>query len=148
MTKWAIYLHYRSSGAYETLRSSGVIALPSQRSLRDYTHHFQSKCGFSEEVDQQLVAHPDVRGAEHWTRYVILFLDEMHIREDLVYNKHTGALIGFTNLADITSHLETFEHSLNTTDTTNVCPPLAKSMFVIMVRGLFGCRMPSSHASI
>ncbi len=139
MIKWAIYLHYRSSGAYETLRTSGLIALPSQRSLRDYTHHFQAKVGFSDEVDQQLVSHPHVRGAEVWQRHVILLLDEMHIREDLVYNKHTGALVGFANLGEITSHLQEFERSLETTETTKTqaCPPLAKSMLVIMVRGLF-----------
>ena len=136
MIKWAIYLHYRSSGAYDTLRSSGVIALPSQRSLRDYTHHFEAKIGFSDEVDQQLVSHPDVRKGEEWQQYVILLLDEMHIREDLVYNKHTGALVGFANLGDISGHLEQFEHALEKDDVKQACQPLAKSMFVIMVRGL------------
>ena len=136
MIKWAIYLHYRSSGAYDQLRSSGVIALPSQRSLRDYTHHFQAKVGFSDEVDQQLVSHPDVREGEEWQRYVILLLDEMHIREDLVYNKHTGALVGFANLGDITGHLEQFQRALETADVKQACQPLAKSMLVIMVRGL------------
>lgn len=34
--KWCLYLHYRSSGAYEVLRSSGLIHLPSGRTLRDY----------------------------------------------------------------------------------------------------------------
>ena len=65
--KWAMYLHYRSSGAYDQLRFSGVIALPSQCSLRDYTHHFQAKVGFSDEVVQQLVSHPDVREGEGWS---------------------------------------------------------------------------------
>ena len=36
----------------------------------------------------------------------------MHIREDLVYDKHTGALLGFTNLGAINSHLDRFEQSL------------------------------------
>ena len=31
-------------------------------------------------------------------------MDEMHIREDLVYDKHTGALIGFANIGDINCH--------------------------------------------
>ena len=79
LIKWAVYLHYHSSGAYDTLRSSGIIQLPSQRTLRDYTHHFKAKVGFSAEVEQQLVSHPDVRDAEEWKRHVILVLDEMHI---------------------------------------------------------------------
>ena len=34
--KWCLYLHHKSSGAYETLRNSGLIRLPSGRTLRDY----------------------------------------------------------------------------------------------------------------
>ena len=51
------------------------------------------------------MSHPDVRDAEEWKRHVIVLLDEMHICEDLVYNKHTGALMSFANLGDITDHL-------------------------------------------
>ena len=31
--------------------------------------------------------------------------DKMHIKEDLVYDKDTGALVGFTFLGDTTEHL-------------------------------------------
>ena len=70
-----------------------------------------------------------------WHKLVILLLDEMHIREDLVYDKHTGKMIGFTNLGDINNHLLAFEHSMEgNKHEENV---LAKSMMVFMVRGLF-----------
>ena len=49
LIKWAIYLHYHSSGACDMLRSSVIIQLPSQRTLRGYTHYFQAKVKFSEE---------------------------------------------------------------------------------------------------
>ena len=39
MIMWCVYLHHLSSTAYETLRRSGIVHLPSQRTLRDYTHH-------------------------------------------------------------------------------------------------------------
>ncbi len=45
MIKWALYLHHQSSGAYETLRSLGCVTLPSQRTLRDYTHDFKACVG-------------------------------------------------------------------------------------------------------
>ena len=45
----------RSSGAYETLRSSGCLHLPSQRTLRDYTHYVKAAAGFSHEVDLMLM---------------------------------------------------------------------------------------------
>ena len=42
-------------------------------------------------------------------RYVVLVMDEMHIKECLIFNKHTGALVGFTNLGEINEHLRKFE---------------------------------------
>ena len=59
------------------------------------------------------MSHPDLSDTEDWKRHVVLLLDEMHIKEDLVYNKHTGTLVGFLNLSDVSTHLEEFEHSLN-----------------------------------
>ena len=38
-----------------------------------------------------------------------LVLDEIHIREDLIYDKHQGTLIGFTNLGDVNNCLVKFE---------------------------------------
>ena len=64
--------------------------------LRDYSHHTEAHVGFSDEADQQLMSIADVAQVEDWQKYVIVLMDEMHIREDLVYDKHTGALLGFT----------------------------------------------------
>ena len=66
---------------------------------------------------------------------MILLLDEMHVKEDLVYDKHSGAMIGFANLGDINDHLLQFESSL--LEDKQMSPRLAKSMMVFMVRGLF-----------
>ena len=133
MIKWALYLQYQSAGAYETIRS--YIALPSQRTLRDYSHHTEAHVGFSDEADKQLMSIADVAPVQDWQKYVIVLMDEMHIREDLVYDKHTGALLGFTYLGDINSHLDRFEQSLQTNTISDSV--LAKTMLVIMVRGLF-----------
>ena len=55
MIKWALYLSHQSGKAYETLRESGCIALPSQRTLRDYTYFLNSTMGFSDDVDKHLM---------------------------------------------------------------------------------------------
>ena len=47
MIKWCLYLKHLSSKAYETIRERGCIALPSQRTLRDYSHCIHSSSGFS-----------------------------------------------------------------------------------------------------
>ena len=101
MIRWCLYLRHQSSRAYETLRESGVIRLPSQRTLRDYTNHVNAKIGFSHEVDQQLMDASSVLTIEEWQKCVVLVFDEMHIREDLIYNKHTGELVGFADLGEV-----------------------------------------------
>ena len=80
MIRWCIYLLHQLQGAYETLRR--VVALPSQRTLRDYTHHVPPTPGFSAEVDCQLINAANLDQCEERERYVILVLDEMHIKED------------------------------------------------------------------
>ena len=125
----------RSSGAYEQLKSSGLLHLPSQRTLRDYTHYIQANTGFSTNVDRLLMETAKVTTCPDREKCTLLLLDEMHIREDLVFDKHSRALIGFTSLGDITDHLIKFEESL--TEDKLPKPKLAKTMMVFMVRGLF-----------
>ena len=55
MIKWCLYLRHVSSRGYEVLRNSGVISLPSQRTLWDYTHFLEAAPGFSAQVDQLLM---------------------------------------------------------------------------------------------
>ena len=54
MIRWCIYLHHQPQGAYETLRQSECIKLPSQRTLHDYTHHIKPTISYSAGVDSQL----------------------------------------------------------------------------------------------
>ena len=55
MIKWCLFLRHQSSKAYELLRDSGCIHLPSQRTLRDYSHCVKSEAGFSTAVDLLLM---------------------------------------------------------------------------------------------
>ncbi|XP_019855057.1 PREDICTED: uncharacterized protein LOC109583952 [Amphimedon queenslandica] len=120
--------------AYETIRDSGCIALPSQRTLRDYSNAVKAEAGFSSQVDNQLLLASKLMTSAKYHNLIVVLIDEMHIREDLVYNKHTGNLVGFTDIGDINNHLMRFKKSL---DSENTPPPLAKSMVSFMVKGLF-----------
>ena len=55
MIMLCLTLKLLSTSAYHSLRTSGFITLPSERTLRDYTHYFKSKTGFQHEVDKMLV---------------------------------------------------------------------------------------------
>ena len=134
LIKWCIHLHMLSSSCYNSLRSTGVIRLPSERTLRDYTNVIKAKSGFQLEVDRQLFKEAKVDELAEHQKYVALIFDEVKIKEDLVYNKHTGEMIGFVNVTDINHHLAAFERHCKK-DTP--CHNVAKHMLVFMVRGLF-----------
>ena len=116
MIRWCLYLRHKSSKAYDVVRESGAIALPSQRTLRDYTHHVKAYTGFSVEVDQQLAQAGKLTTCKEHEKLVVLLLDEMHVREDLIYDKHTGSLIGFSNLGETNIHLSTFEKQMQSVE--------------------------------
>ena len=135
--RWCLYLHHRSSGAYSTLRNSGVIALPSERTLRDYRHFACSTPGFSKDVDLQLLDLIKAQKPANVANYVSVIIDEMYIKEGLVFDKHSGSLTGFTDLGDVCNLLAEYEQQQNGDGSTNFRRPVAKCMVVFMVRGLF-----------
>ena len=133
MIKWCLNLQLISSSAYHCVRTSGFLKLPSQRTLRDYTHYFKSVAGFNPDVNLQLQREVDLQSLSVSKRYVALVIDEMKIKEDLVYDKNSGSIIGFTSLGDIGDTLTELEDkSRNTTH-----PSVAQYILVIMVRGIF-----------
>ena len=89
MIRWCLYLRHLSSSTYELLRESGVMKLPSQRTLRvDYTYIARAKPGFGTDIDAHLLRESRIDTRPPHERHVILLMDEMHIREDLVSDQH------------------------------------------------------------
>ena len=89
--RWCLYLHHRSSGCYKTLRNSGLLYLPTERTLQDYRHFSPSSAGFSKSLDEQLLEQVNAQKPENLAKYVGVVLDEMYVKESLVYDKHTGS---------------------------------------------------------
>ena len=89
--------------------------------------------GFSADVDQQLYEDARVSSLEEWQTFVVLLMDEMHIRDELVYDKHTGSLVGFTDLGDINSHFDRLEQTVRKGNISDKTSPLATSIMVMMV---------------
>ena len=134
MIRWALYLHHRSSGAYNVLRNSGVITLPSTRTLCDYRHFTAAKSGFSAIADFQLLEL--IKQKKHsLSKYVFILLDEMYLKEGLVYDKGTGFLLGFSDLGGVIQEVKDLEEAITSDKSSG--RPLAKTMMVFMVRGIF-----------
>ena len=149
--RWCLYLRHQSSKAYETLRQSGCLHLPSQCTLQDYSHCVKAEAGFSTEVDCHLMKAVNMESCPEWHKLVILLIDEIHIKESLVYDKFTGKMVGFVDLGDVNDHLLAFERTVEKNEESQ--PVLAKSMMVAMVRGIFTnlhypyAQFPCSHIS-
>ncbi len=60
--------------------------------MYDYTHYFRNKVGFQDEVNQQLVEEVAKLSLPSSRKCIALLIDEMKIKEGLVYNKHTGKI--------------------------------------------------------
>ena len=84
-------LQYKSSSAYEALRSTGVIKLPSGRTLRDYKHFAPPVTRFSDEYDKQLLDFAKKKSGV-LSKHVGIMID-----------KHTEALTGFLDLVEVIS---------------------------------------------
>ncbi|SMN01763.1 hypothetical protein SPONN_22 [uncultured Candidatus Thioglobus sp.] len=105
--KWCLHLKYLSSGSYNALRST-LLVLPSERTLRDYTHFVKAGIGFKKQDNDQLLKEVDVTNERE--RHVVLMWDEMKIKNDLVYDKHSCEIVGFTNIGEINNTLDTYEY--------------------------------------
>ena len=74
-----------SSSAYDSLRH--VLVLPSDRTLRDYTHYIKAGIGVQVDVMKQLMSEANINSLEDWQTYVALVFNEVKIKEGIVYNK-------------------------------------------------------------
>ena len=96
--KGCLSLASKSKSAYEELRNSNILRLPSTRTLVDYKNLIKPGTGFCKEIiDNLCEITKDYSNVE---RYIVLLFDEMKIRSNLVFNKHTEELTGFLDLGD------------------------------------------------
>ena len=131
---WCLHLCLKSSGAYHKLRESGVLKLPSERTLRDYTYCIPPNTGFQGAVAEQLVKDSKLNTLPDSHKFIVITFDEMKIREGLVYDKYTDQLIGFVTLDDVSNHLLQLERSC-TSAVPTASPNLATHMLVLVIRG-------------
>ena len=135
--RFALNLKYLSSSAYKAVRQSGIISLPSERTLADYTHWTHPHAGvqleFIEQFRTMLLA-DSTNGLLHSIQSKVFSMDEMRIKSGLVFNKHTGCLIGFVDLGGANRDLE---QAIRGDAEQNSTAILANQAFVFMVRAVF-----------
>ena len=93
LIKFAVMLRHQSPALYKTLRETGVLRLPGESTLWDYTGVFPAAPGFQPHVLQDLALKASTLAGKD--KFVCLLHDEMKICKDLVFSKKTDSLIGY-----------------------------------------------------
>ena len=109
INRWCLYLRSKSTKAYHGVHN--LLALPSQQTLFDYINATKVGTGFKDSAVHQLVAKAmklKIYEADH-TQFVGIILDEVQINSDLVFNKHSGELVGYVDLDHVSSELLNLE---------------------------------------
>ena len=102
--------------------------------LCDCRHFAPSEPGFSPSTDLQLLEVVNQQQPESLSKYVTIVLNQIYIEEGLVYDKWSGALIGYADLGEATNLLDEAEDQA--IQDKNHLRPLAKCMLVFMIKGL------------
>ena len=80
-----------------------------------------------------------------WKKHIVLLLDEMKIKESLVYDKHESNIVGFVNLGEVNDQLARFEREASN-NSKQSCGEVATRILTLMVRGIFfRLRFPYAH---
>lgn len=138
--RFALNLKYLSTSAYKAMRQSGIINLPSERTLSDYTHWTTPHAGVQKEYIEEFVQLMDATSCVQ--KHCCLSMDEMKIRSSLVFNKHTGKLVGFVDLGSVNREIELLVNGGSEPKRV-----LADHLFVFMVRAVFkpSLSLPIAH---
>ena len=131
MIRWCVSLYLKSPSTYEHLKTSGFLTLPHKSTILQYANFTEPTPGLNIEVVKHLIN--EIKGYNKMQRNVGLLYDEMKIKSGLVYNRHNGKLIGFTELGNINNELEEFKNKIEG-DIEH--KPLATHIITFMVKGL------------
>ena len=134
MIRFALAIYTASPSAYQAARDSGIIKLPSQRTLFDYTHVNPASKGIDSAVLDNVFKRIE-NFENEYQKYHVLMCDEMHISKNLVFKKSTGELIGYVKLDEAFSDLAKLQSFLESGNTT-IKPELATKMLTFMVKGV------------
>ena len=96
--RFALSLAMKSLVAYEELRNSGIMVLPCQRTLRDYKNAITPSTGFNPGVIAGLKKM--CKDFNELEKLVVLSFDEVKIQSNLIFDKHSGKIIGFVDFGD------------------------------------------------
>ena len=134
VVRFALNLKYMSSSAYQAVRQGGIINLPSERTLSDYTHWASVHSGVQIEFIEHFKYMLEDEVSSSQLQICAISMDEMKIKSGLVFSKTSGRLVGFVDLGSANREMERLVKE-DVTYSTN--GHLADQMLVFMARAVF-----------
>ena len=136
MIRLALSLHFTSPAAYDLLRESGMIKLPSQRTLYDYTHFKPIEEGIDHHIISSVAERVKKLGKVD-QKYHVLMADEVYTSKNLVYQKSSGRLIGYTKLDEVDKEVRAMNEYLDSPDTyTSPKEEIVSKVLCYMIKGV------------
>ncbi|KAE8739107.1 hypothetical protein FOCC_FOCC015399 [Frankliniella occidentalis] len=134
MIRFALMLRCAAGASgYSAILQSGVIKLPGERTLFDYTHAVPIEEGvFYQKLDT--LREKVIKYDEEHQKFHNLLVDEIHISQKLVYRKSDGSLVGYTKLTEVEQELKLLEEKVN--GTVKSQPDVASCICAYMVKGV------------
>ena len=123
--RYCLSLYAKSASCYEEIRNSGILKLPSSRTLRDYKNVIKPAVGFQEGIIEDLKKFTSKYSGVQ--RYITIMFDKMKIKSSLVFDKNGDELIGFVDLGDPDLNFSSFGQDENN---------LATHAMIFYLRGL------------
>ncbi|KAE8740549.1 hypothetical protein FOCC_FOCC013930 [Frankliniella occidentalis] len=134
MIRFALSVHLTSPAAYELLRQTGMVKLPSSSTLFEYSHVENVVEGIDrtvlESISKRLANFP-----EKHKKFHVLMGDEMYISQNLVFQKSTGKMIGYTSLNHIDKEVADLEKCIDNPD-REMEEIIAEKVMVYMIKGI------------
>ena len=108
--------------------------------VRLYTHWTTPHSGVQKEYIEEFIRLMDVTSCVQ--KHCCLSMDEMKIKSGLVFNKHTGKLVGFVDLGSVNHEIELLANGGSEPERA-----LADQVFVFMARAVFepSLSLPIAH---
>jgi len=102
--RFALLIKSESSAAYRAMRASGMINLAGESTLFDYSQVLPRKTGVNR-AKINLIAEKLAGFKEEYQMFHNLLFDEIHISNNLVYNKTTVEMLGYIPLEEVTEEM-------------------------------------------
>ncbi|XP_071508744.1 uncharacterized protein [Diadema antillarum] len=103
-----IALQAQSPSSHELFRKSGLLALPHQQTLKQYTNFTMDKSGFKLDNLRRIISDIGLSKQEDHKRNIVLSFDEMKVGKGLVYSRSSESIIGFTTLGSLSEEFDRY----------------------------------------